>query len=106
MDDKELREKIARIIAGFCWKDDFDGDYVTEHDRKRCREVADEILAVIEEANWGELPPIEDMTNFYCAWALSNGYVKLADQSYPQHCVDGGCNLNKVLKDWRKVKED
>ena len=40
------------------------------------------VLDLFKEAGWGELPPIEDMTNFYRAWATANGYVRLAeDQS-------------------------
>ena len=42
--------------------------------------TAERLAKKIKEAGWGKLPPIEDMTNFYRAWALSNGYVKRAEE--------------------------
>ena len=43
---EKVREQIAKTVGEWTWKDNFDGIYVTESDRTRCRKVANQILAI------------------------------------------------------------
>ncbi len=45
-DYQEAREAIAQTIGEDHWKDSFNGDYVTEHDRELMRKLAGRILAL------------------------------------------------------------
>ncbi len=49
---EQLREKIAKEIGEWRWKDSFYGEYVTENDRNSCRIEAGLVLDHIKEVGY------------------------------------------------------
>ncbi len=49
---EQLREKIAKEIGEWRWKDSFYGEYVTENDRNSCRIEAGLVLDLIKEVGY------------------------------------------------------
>jgi hypothetical protein len=56
------REQIAIIIGEDKYRDDFEGENVTEQDREHCRKIADQILALFEPSK-EELLTDEEILN-------------------------------------------
>ena len=62
MDDVELSEKIAKYLAPFSW--DYDPEWLKSHpiieqERNKLRERADQILALIKEAGYLPVEPVQ-----------------------------------------------
>ena len=118
MDKDKLEEEVKNIVKGALIKlEQFPKDAfleeVCEEVVKLASETAAQILAFIKEAGYGQLPPLEELEKHYHAWAIANGYVKLADdQSFcwdatgqitsPSDCTR--CFKARHEAGWRRVK--
>ena len=60
MMDEQLKEKIAKEIGEWCWRDSFYGEYVTENDRISCRVEVGFMFDLITEAGYVRLAADQD----------------------------------------------